>query len=1047
MKNSATLRTSSSSGTGAPSPTVPNHHVALPTPSPNLNQSTSSSNNNALDHHTHSADGDGVGSYNRRSHNDDNNDNNITLVSSATSAGVAIDFNTASAASNNSIPTFAVKDVVDVASRTGPGMNKHGGSARITKVHASGAGVDVIYTYDVKYIIGGGREKHLDQQYISLPIPDEIKAQAKTTRGDRTSAKILAQSTVSSSRPSERCVKKRKTQERQPLSSNTPSMEVENFDTPTSYQTTAGLRTVSVDEPSDTSPDIPPTTSTTATNGIVDETEELQDPDYDDGADEYKEILPKEKKKKKKKKGLKSCKCDDAECPYCSPSYSYDSQSDTDDDGSSDYEDSASDDDGTPFERAHEHEGKKETTKKSPTGHTTSKTANNNEQNSFSKCITGQTNGSVGVPPFPTMKSTSAESTSAEKRKKRDVGDEEAMTTKKRMKAPPSKSGGLTGRACEEQMSVINMDDSDDEAVNDDSSFDRSSSFSAKGKSSASASTTSIASDGKMIIELLDSDDDEQVNASVAASKPSSLPSVKGSVSHSHTASAKSKPTPSSKQSSTVKKSKDSQESTAASKPSPEFDFSNDSSDDDSSQPSRDSSKTFTSKQAATSTASSLSENDDLSRLQSISNHCHVLLSDQNFDPESAKRSTFKHGNKSITVPIYSNDREELIEQIRSNRDFAIFVSLLRIDKDYGLHYESAEILIYYELAERMAPAKFKALFRITVVLKCPKHKELANGENIETGDTNDPSSVCPSVDSKDVIESSFPTTFIRRGTGNTAQYINARQLCIKDPSPESCGCLDWQLRERKWGHRTLIITATYHQSIKTPSLLICFGGESALKLVKEFNEKGLFTAFNAEYGPHLCTLVCWYGYSSIAEQLRAIYEKVQSISLTTDRFFRNIASRNPSFQTPPKTMLTILCESDKTPMVNKPTKENIKMASEADSKRRGELSKKSWTQERKDDLSELSTDRWADPESRKKMVEGIKKSWKLSEARTIERNPVLSEGHYTKVPARKTKLKDEVDDQNEKVFACKYCVCAFDKNEIKRYRSYKGGWQDPNNR
>ena len=97
-------------------------------------------------------------------------------------------------------------------------------------------------------------------------------------------------------------------------------------------------------------------------------------------------------------------------------------------------------------ERAHghEHEGKKETTKKSPTGHTTSKTANNNnEQNSFSKCITSQTYGSVGVPPFPTMKSSLAE-----KRKVPDVGDDkEAMTTKKRKKAPPSKSVGLTGCA------------------------------------------------------------------------------------------------------------------------------------------------------------------------------------------------------------------------------------------------------------------------------------------------------------------------------------------------------------------------------------------------------------------------------------------------------------------------------------------------------------------------------------------------------------------------------------------------------------------------
>eukprot|EP00985_Skeletonema_marinoi_P011952 scaffold5673_cov73-Skeletonema_marinoi.AAC.1 len=73
-------------------------------------------------------------------------------------------------------------------------------------------------------------------------------------------------------------------------------------------------------------------------------------------------------------------------------------------------------------------------------------------------------------------------------------------------------------------------------------------------------------------------------------------------------------------------------------------------------------------------------------------------------------------------------------------------------------------------------------------------------------------------------------------------------------------------------------------------------------------------------------------------------------------------------------------------------------------------------------------------------MVEGQKKR----RTTMTERNPILSGGHYTEVPARKTKLKDKVDDQNEKVFACKYCVCAFDKNEIKRYRS-GGIWKDPN--
>lgn len=52
-----------------------------------------------------------------------------------------------------------VGDVVQVASRTWPGMNKPGGTAKITKCHQDG-------TFDVKYVIGGS-EKRVEEQYIS----------------------------------------------------------------------------------------------------------------------------------------------------------------------------------------------------------------------------------------------------------------------------------------------------------------------------------------------------------------------------------------------------------------------------------------------------------------------------------------------------------------------------------------------------------------------------------------------------------------------------------------------------------------------------------------------------------------------------------------------------------------------------------------------------------------------------------------------------------------------------------------------------------------
>ncbi len=689
-------------------------------------------------------------------------------------------------------------------------------------------------------------------------------------------------------------------------------------------------------------------------------------------------------------------------------------------------------------------------------------------------------------------------------------------------------------------MEVIELNDSDDEAVKDTSlgrsslkrdvseAFDFSKDSSDDGNfmsaskkrrrtregnqpsggnaSSAAVAFKPSASGASNFVVMLDSSDSEDSSASRQKttmkkkrrrrrSKQSSLPTsntssvpkfamsnlsksmdwnegMKGSVSHTPTASSGAAAKSRSKQSSSLKKSIDSLESTSASKRSPDFDFTNDSSDDESPQPFRVS-KASTAPSSSTEIyqqmLSTLSKKDreTVLRLQGISDHCRDLVNEQSFNPKNAKLQTFKHGNQSIKVPIHEGDRQELLVHIKKSQSFAAIVADHRTDKKYLKHVEMTEIDIYYELAQAMAPPHLKALCRIIVVLKCPKHKELANGENIETGGSNDHSKACASVDAKDVVESSFPPTFIQRASGTIAQYINARQFCVKDPSPDSCGCLDWLLEEEQWCHRRLTAIGTYHQAIKVPSLLICFGGNSAVKVVKSFKNKHLFT-FNVEFGPHLCTLVCHYGYESIQEQLVKIYMKVQSISLTVDHFLRGIATKNPSLCLPKMTLLEALCNSNKTPMVAKPTVENIEIAFAAEKKRRSRVSRDWWTPERKDERSKEMIRKWADPEDRKKWGEAWTQDRKDEQSKQMTKqnkeasfksakvagktkqrdaNPLFSEKHIITVPASKTKLKDSPKVKNdEMVFACNYCVCAFAEGKIKKYKS--GGIEkDPINK
>jgi hypothetical protein len=64
---------------------------------------------------------------------------------------------------------FAVGTIVQVQARTWPGVNKHGGVARITSVHTSSDGS---VKYNVRYVLGGGGEKELEEIFVSLYIDE-----------------------------------------------------------------------------------------------------------------------------------------------------------------------------------------------------------------------------------------------------------------------------------------------------------------------------------------------------------------------------------------------------------------------------------------------------------------------------------------------------------------------------------------------------------------------------------------------------------------------------------------------------------------------------------------------------------------------------------------------------------------------------------------------------------------------------------------------------------------------------------------------------------
>jgi len=127
-----------------------------------------------------------------------------------TSAG-AVD-PSSSSSSSSSKPTntgkrvkpmkFAVDDLVDVKSRTTPGINKRGGRGRIVVTHPTEG------TYDVKYLLGRSQEKHVDEVYITkVDTSEESQKNLRTIR--QTPAKVSKKSipapnTVSSSFKSEK---------------------------------------------------------------------------------------------------------------------------------------------------------------------------------------------------------------------------------------------------------------------------------------------------------------------------------------------------------------------------------------------------------------------------------------------------------------------------------------------------------------------------------------------------------------------------------------------------------------------------------------------------------------------------------------------------------------------------------------------------------------------------------------------------------------------------------------------------------------------------
>lgn len=87
------------------------------------------------------------------------------------------------AGDNQTTAVFSEGDLVEVQSRTWPGINKPGGSGRIVRVHQetdeSGQQVAV---YDVRYVLGG-LERRIEREYVELSSILHERADARKPVG------------------------------------------------------------------------------------------------------------------------------------------------------------------------------------------------------------------------------------------------------------------------------------------------------------------------------------------------------------------------------------------------------------------------------------------------------------------------------------------------------------------------------------------------------------------------------------------------------------------------------------------------------------------------------------------------------------------------------------------------------------------------------------------------------------------------------------------------------------------------------------------------
>ena len=79
--------------------------------------------------------------------------------------------------------------IVMVESRTWPGINKHGGVGRVTKVHSSSTSGGSAVQYDVSYVLGG-KEKFVDESFVHLhkTNDEETSSRVSSARKPRKSS-------------------------------------------------------------------------------------------------------------------------------------------------------------------------------------------------------------------------------------------------------------------------------------------------------------------------------------------------------------------------------------------------------------------------------------------------------------------------------------------------------------------------------------------------------------------------------------------------------------------------------------------------------------------------------------------------------------------------------------------------------------------------------------------------------------------------------------------------------------------------------------------